>query len=368
MVLLFILSISCILLGEIHLWKTKDLIEYALPFTSNAQTKNNTGGRSTILQALPELKNQMQSAKLSAALVRQEYEVSAENSSFSSCTLYGISGDWLEQHGEKWISGRAFTAEEQAEGSTVALVNQALARQLWQETTDTKDRNVMIDGRQYQVVGILKDSFTCSSELYIPVKTVSESDWLWDIQILSAENVRMSIFKAVAEEHLPGGTVYNLQRERVKAGLVLRYTCVAFLVLVLKYCFTWVCLQNQRGKQRWKKKQEFRYPGKMIVPSLFLVFQTTLLWALWGIAVLLTLRLAVYPAYVFPEFVPSIPIHASEYIMQLQKVSSNTIRLVTMSTKAIVEIRTCGHLLTGGTIMLLLAVALIRIGRKLKSG
>lgn len=360
------LSISCILLGEIHLWKTKDLIEYALPFASNAQAKNNTGGRSTILQALPELKKQMQSAKLSAALVRQEYEVSAENSSFSSCTLYGISGDWLEQHGEKWISGRAFTAEEQAEGSTVALVNQALARQLWQEETATNDRSIIINGREYQVVGILKDSFSCSRELYIPLKTSSESEWLWDVQILSAENVRMNIFKDTAEEHLPGGTLYNLQRERIKTGLALRYTCVAFLILALKYCFAWICFQNGHSKQRWKKKQELCYPDRMIAPSLLFVFQALLLWALWGMAAMLTLRLAVYPAYVFPEFVPSIPIHMSEYVIQFQNALRNTVRFVTASTKSVEDIHACGHLLTGGTFGLLLSMALNRIGRKMK--
>lgn len=364
-VLLLVLSVFCILLGEIRLWKTKDLIEYALPYASDAQTENGMEGSPTVFQALPELQNQMQSAKLTAALARQDAEISAEDGAYASCTLYGITGDWLEQHGEIWVNGRAFTPEEQAEGKAVALVNQAFARQLWQEDTDAIDRTVMMNGRPCLVVGILQDSFPCDGECYIPMKTVSGLDGRWDVQILSAENARMNAFRAAAEASLPGGTLYSLQRERVKAGLVLRYTCVAFLVLVLKDSFTWICFQNRCGMQRWKKKQELRYPGGMIAPSLLLVLQALLLWALWGMAALLTLRLAVYPAYVFPEVVPSIPIHLSAYVMQLQRASGNMFRLVTIATKSVAEIRACGHLLTGSTWLLLLAAALTSMGRKL---
>ncbi len=107
-----------------------------------------------------------------AGMNRNAMNLTASNADAERITVLGVSGNYFDVLGVKPLDGRTFVANDDRNGtSPVAIISDALAQRRF-GTVKASGRTVALDGRSFEVVGVVPESISVSSgtfDAWIPL-------------------------------------------------------------------------------------------------------------------------------------------------------------------------------------------------------
>lgn len=354
---LLILAVLCIIIGEVGLYGTRNLMEYAAPYSNQSETNI------PLLNALDDLKEQLPDAQLSASVLATSGWVQTSAGEFTTCAITAVAPGWFDLYHHTLLDGRYMGEAEIIAGEHVALMSGDLAYALWGDT-DAVGNEIQLNGTTFRVIGLIDPprrlGLSQQSMLYIPLPAAFHAQVQADIQILSALSGRENQFEHTAKRYLPDGTFYHHARERMSATMPVRYLCVAMLLFLLRRALRMINRFSEASKQKWRDRYARVYGGQMIAPSILLGLQDLVTYGLWVLAAYVTLQLAIAPVYVFSEWIPADLSSLSSYVDAFVRAAEDWFALRRTFTNSVLQIRCCGTFINIGSILFLLAMALPR--------
>ncbi len=212
------------------------------------------------------------------------------------------------------LFGRLIAPEELELGQPVAMMDEQLAIALFQ-MADVVDREVKVGEQTFRIVGVLKHQRLVGDDnkhtIYLPLEAVAKNtDIQLDMLQLTAEPLSgggaMPTFVEVADRVKPGGTHYDLNREKVAATIWARLLLCGLGLAVVGTLISLFVRSVIRLEQTVRQRLANQYMSQ-ILPYMLLRILGLILWLaaiVVGIALIATQALA--PVYAFPEYVPAI--------------------------------------------------------------
>ncbi len=360
-VFLLLLSLGCIAVGEWGLGQGKPRLEYAAPYSVSQSC--DTESTLPLLSTLAQLREELPETVVSAYTLQRGTQVETASGRAASCAVYSIAEGWFDLYHRTLVSGRMFGEGEIQGGQHVAIVNTSLAYALWGDTEVVGGR-LLLQQEEFEVVGVVEHrqepGQTESGELYLPLSVAIEMGLPGEIQVLVGNEVRPTVFASIASRGLPGGQLAQLSKERMRAGLPLRYLCVLLLLMFLQWLLKHINRLTRRSIAAWRVRQTQVYAVQMILPTLLLVMQWLACYGVWLVMVYFTLQCAVAPAYVFPEWIPEDPSRLSSYGKAIRNALVQKASLQTTVTESVLAVRYYGVWLKAGTLLGMLALGVNR--------
>ena len=356
-IFLLILAVLCIIIGEAGLYGNAELLEYAAPYSG--QVENNT----SLLSALDDLKEQLPNAQLSASIFSTNGWVQTSAGEFTTCAITGVAPGWFDLYHHSLLCGRYFGEAEIIAGEHVAIISTDLAYTLWGDI-HAVGNEILLNETSFCVIGITDNPKTLGlpqqSMLYIPLQTAFHMQVQPAIQLLSGLNERESQFENTAKRYFPDGTFYNHERERMIAGMPVRYLCVAILLFLLRRTLRMINGFSKVTIHKWQDRYTHVYSSRMIYPSVMLGIQCLVTYGLWVLIAYATLQLAIAPVYVFSEWIPENLSSLRSYIDAFARAADDWYALRITLTDSVLQIRRCGTFISMGSILFLIAMAFLR--------
>ncbi len=360
---LLVLSAICIFSGFLGFQGEKDLMECVAPYAAPQPDEDGSVTRIPLLDALQAMRSALPGAIVSAAIIQSANEAALPSGRTAACSVQGTAPGWFDLYHRTQVSGSRFTERDSDSEKRVAIVDDLLAYALW-GTTEVVGNTLRLSGASFQVVGVVRhpDQMlqTKKPTLYMPLLQALRAGIEADIQVLAAGGARRSVFQTTAGAVMPKGTVYDLQQERMRITLPLRYLAVFLSVILLSKALFALNSMSRHSIRAWKEKSAHVYGTKMILPSILLLLQWVLTYGAWLAAVYVVLHSAAAPMHVFTQWMPKDPSDLSGYkdiwIKAMEERSSLTVFL----TESIQKYRNLALLFKAGTAMLLLALIIPR--------
>jgi len=355
-IFLLLLSLICIAIGEWGLHQEKPRLEYAAPYS----VPQSCGTESTLplLSTLAQLREELPEAMVSAYILQRGTQVETESGRTASCTVYSIAEGWFDLYHRTLLSGRLLGEDELQSGQRLVMVNTSLAYALWGDT-EVVGSKLMLRQEEFEVAGIVKHDQkpgqTERGELYLPLSAAIAMGLPGEIQVLAGTEARPTVFGVIASGGVPGGQLAQLSKERMCAGLPLRYLCVLLLLLFLQWLLKNINRLTRQSAAAWRTRQSQVYGVQMIVPTLLLAAQCLACYGIWLIMVYFTLQCAAAPAYTFPEWIPEDPSRLSSYGKAIRNALAQGASLQTTVTESVLTMRHYGGWVKAGTLLAMLA-------------
>ena len=226
-------------------------------------------------------------------------------------TLMGENG--LLVHPLYLRNGRLFQPEEIRNGDKVILLDEQLALELFRVSAPI-DREVQLNGATYRVIGIVRHGKHVGDlqeyGAYIPLNSVVDQNLALDALMVEAapfKGVGASVaFRNVMSVWQPGGTVIDLGKEGMAAGLWLRVLLFLIAMTAVLRLIRWLNHRVGWYARRYRAQLQVRYAVRLM-PELIGVI---LLFALgYGAVALLTaaaMNYIIQPVYTFTEWIPAV--------------------------------------------------------------
>ncbi len=358
-VFLLLFSLGCIAVGEWGLGQEKPRLEYAAPYSVSQSC--GIEGTLSLVSTLAQLRAELPEAVVSAYTLQRGTQVETASGRAASCAVYSIAEGWFDLYHRTLVSGRLLGEGEIQGGRRVAIVNTSLAYALWGDT-EVIGSKLLVQREEFEVVGVVEHrqepGQTESGALYLPLSAAMEMGLSGEIQVLVGNEVRPTVFASIASRGLPGGQLAQLSKERMRAGLPLRYLCVLLLLMFLQWMLKNINRLTRQSVTAWRERQTQVYGVQMLVPTLLLVMQWLVCYGVWLVMVYFTLQCAVGPAYVFPEWIPEDPSRLSSYGKAIRNALAQQASLQTTITESVLAVRYYGGWVKAGTLLGMLALGI----------
>ncbi|MGN1021180.1 MAG: ABC transporter permease [Aristaeellaceae bacterium] len=259
-------------------------------------------------------------------------------------TLMGKDG--LQVHPLYLRSGRLFQPDEISNGERVILLDEQLALALFRVSAPI-DREVQLGGASYRVIGIVRHEKRVGDlteyGAYIPLNSVVDQAFALDALMVEAEPLRgvgaSVAFSTVMEVWQPGGTVIDLGKEGMAAGLWLRVLLFLIAMTVVLRLIRWLNHQAGSYARRYRAQLQVRYAVRLM-PELVGVI---LLFALgYGAAALLTavaMNYIIQPVYTFTEWIPAVLVEWEDIAAAFWKVWQTPATLEELRSPELLRLR-----------------------------
>ena len=258
------------------------------------------------------------------------------------------------------LLGRFPNPEEIAQGERVMLLDEQLALALFR-MADAIDRQVELQGDTYRVIGVLRSQRRVGDDAdfyaHIPLAAAAAASLQLETLRLSAVPVPKGgakiVFTEAAQQWSPGGSAYDLRRERVGATIWARFLAcgagfAALGSLIAKYARSIGALQA-----RMRQKLEDQYITRLLPYLLFhILLRVIALAALAALAAALA-NLLLEPIQVFPEYVPDILVEPNEITKTFWNLRRAESAAITIRTPQVVRLLYFGQLCNIATILTL---------------
>ncbi len=212
-------------------------------------------------------------------------------------------------------TGRMFYREELDEGRHVAVIDERLAIELFR-VSDPVGRTLDAGGVTFEVIGVVAHTRTPGEHeafsAYVPLLAVDTLDTTGQVLVVSLQPQRgaggFPALRTAMENWLPGGEMYNLSKETYRALLPVRFLLVFVGVYALTILFRLAKRASTGMIAHARRKLVNRYAASLIPLFAGIALAILVIYgALLGTIYLLFSQ-AVDPVYVFPEWVPAIPV------------------------------------------------------------
>ena len=243
-------------------------------------------------------------------------------------------------------SGRQFQPDEIKNGDKVILLDEQLALELFR-VSEPIDREVQLGSATYRVIGIVRHTKRVGDlqeyGAYIPLSSVIDQSLALDALMVEAEplkGVGASVaFSNVMAVWQPGGTVIDLGKEGMAAGLWLRVLLFLIAMTAVLRLIRWLNHRVGYYARRYRAQLQVRYAVRLM-PELIGVI---LLFALgYGAAALLTaaaMNYIIQPVYTFTEWIPAVMVEWEDIAAAFWKVWQTPATLRELRTPELLRLR-----------------------------
>lgn len=342
-----------------------DVIVYAAQMPSSAEKLSENGRKaedSDLLLALKKLEKDMKSGQWPAWSLNGIKEGAAlfsdrgDSVNARLCGLYGsllAGGEWLVRF------GRMLYPEEVQSGARVAVIDEGLAIKLF-FSGDAVGRRLTIGQESFQVVGVLRaarmpgdrDAFSA----YVPLCALEKQAYQTDIGIVTANGGTMSALQKAAEGALPGGTAQDLKKEKYRAMLPARLCGAAAGFAILLWLARLLLGVGKRRAAALKARARMEYVRRLMPRAIMEGLLGALCLAAMAAGVYMLLTAAIEPLYVFPEWVPAVPVEPAEIIKTFWTLRANESALIEYRSPELLSLRFLRGVMTVGCVPAMLLI------------
>lgn len=300
-------------------------------------------------------------AEAKAGLAATLYDSMLESSAGGAegATLTCVSAGWFDAHPKYLKAGRLFSVAEHKDGARLAVLDEELAFRLF-PTTDPLEGKLRISGAWYEVVGVVRHGRAPGDAdlygAYIPIvaaaKAGIQTQYLEIDCALDAPGAARAV-ESVGEAVLGPGTFYDIEKEIMRASMIVRVLAVLLSLYALAFLLR-VWNARTRGLiAGWRAEVMRRYFKKML-PSvlLFSLLQlagyAALIAAAYGV-----LALTIRPMYVFTEWIPEVIVEWSKLSGRARELMTAAARPLRYQTRAFATVRFYAGLVRWGVVVAL---------------
>ena len=242
-----------------------------------------------------------------------------ERTAFSSSS--GSAAGRLELIGEDGLLvrplylqyGRLPYTEEIERGDKVILLDEQLALTLFR-VADPLGREVSVGGITCEVIGILRHSKQVGDNqdygAYLPLNAVIDEYFTVDALLVEAVPVAGMganvSFETVVENWRAGGSLYDLGKESMGAGLWLRVLLFLVGITLVLRLIRWLNGRVRYYAKRYRAQLQVRYAIRMMPEVTGVVLLFAIGYGACAIAVAWLMNYIIQPVYTFPEWIPAI--------------------------------------------------------------
>lgn len=333
-----LLALSLLAFAQVQLWRAPGLLQYAAPAPFVEQFTDDAGDASdpdavptqrpetrmtSGIRALETVFETMGESVSEHSLLGYAHDVDIGDTKQASqkADLFAVTENHFSLFPELIFAGRMPYDEELARGERVVALSQQLAVDLFR-VSDPTGREVTLGGQKFRVVGVarrIRQTGDASPyRAYIPLRALASGEnsvrptqLTVSVRPVPGSGAEVQLAPAL-ENWMPGGTLHQLDRDRLAAMLTPRLLLSAFglyaLVVLMKLLFS-RCVSHVRETRERLRLEYFRtlLPGLLwrSLLALLMLAALMLICALWA-------RFTLRPILLFPEWVPEVPVEWEE--------------------------------------------------------
>lgn len=254
---------------------------------------------------------------ITAYITAQQLQES--NGNTVTARLVGLWGDTHIQPAPVLRTGRLPYREDLDAGTRVAVVDERLAIELFR-VSDPVGRLMQIGGVDFEVIGVVAHRRTPGEHeafsAYVPLLAIGKLEAPNQVLVVSLQPASgaggFPALRNAMENWMPGGEMYSLTKETYRALLPVRFLLVFVGVYLLTILFRLASRLSARMIAYGRRKLVNRYVTSLL--PLFLGIGLAII-VFYGALLALTYLVfnqAIDPVYVFPEWVPVVPVEWTE--------------------------------------------------------
>ena len=299
------------------------------------------------------------------------FSLSSDAGQSMAATLTAVGEHWFSVYPKYLSSGRLPVADELKNGDRVAVLDEELAFKLF-PTGDPLAGKVLVGETWYRVVGTVRHPRSVGDfeqyAAYIPIARAAAERLPFETVEAAGAPIAKSgasqAFSEAAERWAAGGTFTDLDKEVLRATMILRALALAFGFFAL---FSLLRRLNRRVAAR---ARDFRERLRVsYFRSMLPEFAGWVLLHLLGYALLLgagyaLLTLAIGPMYVFTEWIPDVLVELSSILERFWQLTSSAAKPIAVRTREFSEIRFWAGTLRWGAVALLSGLVALFAGRR----
>ena len=284
--------------------------------------------------------------------------------------LYAVDEGYFSFDQKFLLYGRFIYPEEFQRGERVIVLDEDLAIKLFM-VSDPTDRMVTLNGHEYRIVGVTRHRRTVGENdlfgAYVPLESVRGEEISMDMLTASirpiSQSGALSAFSAAAERWVPGGCVYDLEKEAMRAGMlsrmVLCMTALYLLLAVLKK------LTNRTAARISSFRSDMRLEyARVLAPGLtrdLLLLAAGFALTIGALGGLTWFFLQ--PVYVFPEWIPPVLVEWEDISATFWNLTTEAAKPVRCLTQEMIRIEFWSRIARWGLVAALFGWA---VGQKRK--
>ena len=289
-----------------------------------------------------------------------------EGAAESDVALYMVGARWNEAYPRRMTDGECLSYAAIAARDRAVVLDDKLAFKLFGDHEPVGQR-VLIGGQRFEVVGVAAHTRgvgeACQYAAWIPLG--SEETLGCDLMVATAvsgiDGGLMTLFEGEARDFFGPGTLYGLMKERMRAGMILRFIALA---LALRLLALWIGVLKRVGGAwiaEYRARMKEAYFSKVLGFALsrclaMLLAAAATLAACWAL-----MNFFVGPVMVFVEWVPEVLVSFNSIRGRFWEITGAAAAPVTYVTAEMAELRFWAFLLRWGVIAALIGALLDRL-------
>lgn len=237
----------------------------------------------------------------SAELLIDKASVSSQTASIN-VNLRAVNSAYFNTYYVKLLEGRYLY---QGEKDRVALLDKETALKLFPSISPI-DKTVKIGADYYTVVGLLeKAPFThYTNNVYIPMERAIKAKLESKILTYTINTREQS--RSEFTSQVPNDNIWEINKERERAVLILKFIFYLAVVLLTNYALRWVNKHLSGDLAKLKSLNNDYYPRQFIPQIALFVLKVIVFYGLLFASYALSLQFIVSAIITFPEFLPEI--------------------------------------------------------------
>ena len=294
----------------------------------------------------------------------------ADGAGTDDVTLYLCADRYNEVYPRRVVSGELLSPFALKQGGDCAVIDEGLAFLLFGDS-DPLNGTVSVEGKEFRVTGVAKHSRLPGEKnryaAWVPMLSLEETEC--DILVSSMASKLSSPLltrfeNAAREVFTDQGTAFSLHKERMRAGMALRFVALCLSVRLMMMWVKRLKAIASALREQIRLRLKVRYLRESIpfvaVRALACLALTALtLGAAYGLLVFF-----LEPATVFVEWVPDKLVSFASIAERFWELTSQAGKPVSFVTAELARVRLLSSLLHFGAVCALTGLALGRRGRR----
>ena len=360
---LCVIGLGLMICGTIVAYQVPDEIQYIISIPENREEIETVvqEARKTLLG----ISDRVESACVSG---KTQNMIASTNVSASAVTVYAVDTGYDDLLHRKMILGRLISNRDIEESRNVIMIDQKTAYMLF-PAGDALDQTIWLGDDPWTVIGIISNRSQLgeanNSSVYIPLPAAIKRETIMQtLEIRVSYRSRDSSVTQIREvltDWRPGGSFYDLFREKVSAFIPLFWIAVVVGCCLIRWLFSnllkYTKCQYEIFQEKLRRHYAYQLTGWICRKLLIVVLMVTVLCtAVYGVISLLR-----QTALLFPEWIPEKPVSIASYInrfWELHHADSVSVQYTSQGVRSVILASRliqwgCLVLLTGGSASLL---------------
>lgn len=362
-IILYVIGLGLAACGAIIACQVPEEIQYIV------SAPENRGEIEAVVQkaqkTLLDVSDRVESACISG---KAQNMIASTNVSATAVTVYAVDTGYTDLFYRKMISGRLISKRDVEESKNVIMIDQKTAYMLF-PAGEALDQTIWIGGAPWTVIGIMSNHSQLGeaddSTVYIPLSAAIKRETpIRTLEIRLQYRSRDSSVTQIREvltDWRPGGSFYDLFREKVSAFIPLFWIAVVVGCCLIRWLFSnllkYTKCQYELFQEKLRRHYAYQLTGWICRKLLIVVLMVTVLCtAVYGVISLLR-----QTALLFPEWIPEKPVSIASYInrfWELHHADSVSVQYTSQGVRSVILASRliqwgCLVLLTGGSASLL---------------